>query len=210
VSSLIYSNIRLYRGAMNLLYRGGYQQRFQDVVSLIGPDVRSVCDLCFGDTFIADWCASRGLRWTGVDLNPAFCARARKRGHSVIDGDLLSVELPPADVFVMAGSLYHFQDRLPALFDAVWRRTTRWILSEPVRNLSAEPGLVGWFARRSANPGNGHPTFRYTERSLIEALREPQARHEVTCRIVSIDRDMLLVMDRAETARRNGAPKELR
>ena len=197
MASLIYSHIQVYRGAMNLLYRGGYQRRFLDVVSLIDADVHSVCDLCFGDTVIADWCAERRIQWTGVDLNTRFCERARKRSYSVIEGDVLSVDLPSADVYIMAGSLYHFYDRLPALFDAVWRRTSRWILSEPVRNLSSSAGVIGRWARRSANPGDGHGRFRFTEETLRDALRVAQERHALACRVVSVDRDLLVVMERA-------------
>jgi Methyltransferase domain len=207
--SLIYSHIQLYRSAMNLLYLGGYRRRFRDVIDLFGEGVGTVCDLCFGDTVIADWCSAHGVRWTGVDLNPYFCARARKRGHQVIEGDLLSVPLPPADVFVMAGSLYHFHDRIPALFDAVWEQTDRWILSEPVRNLSSGGGVVSRWAKRSANPGDRDATFRYTERTLLDALREQQPRHELACRVVSVDRDMLVVMERAGAAS-SGARRSVR
>lgn len=195
-TSLIYSHIHVYRSAMNLLYRGRYRRRFRDVIDLIGTDTGSVCDLCFGDTMIADWCRAHLIRWTGVDLNPYFCARARRRGHHVIVGDLFSVGLPSADVFVMAGSLYHFHDRLSGLFDLVWRRTRRLILSEPVRNLSSQRGVIGWWARRSADPGDGHRTFRYGEHTLLEALGQQQARHGFTFQVVSVGRDMLVILDR--------------
>jgi hypothetical protein len=197
VQSLIYSHIQLYRSAMNVLYAGGYRRRFQDVTDLLGAaPAASVCDLCFGDTVIADWCAAHEVRWTGVDINPHFCARARRRGYDVIEGDLLSVDLPASDTFVMAGSLYHFHDRLPALFETVWSRTGRWILSEPVRNLSSGSGVIGRWARRSANPGDGHAAFRFTEESLLATLRDHQRRLGFTCRVVSVDRDMVVVMDR--------------
>jgi hypothetical protein len=208
VASLIYSHIQVYRSAMNLLYRGGYHQRFLDVVSVIGPDVRSVCDLCFGDTVIAQWCAAHGIEWTGVDLNTHFCARARKGGYRVIEGDVLAVDLPAADAFVMAGSLYHFYDRLPALFDAVWKRTSRWILSEPVRNLSSSSGVVGRWARRSVNPGDRHAPFRFTEATLLDALRAQERRHALTSRVVSVDRDLLVLMERG--GRAAGTGKDVR
>ena len=195
-TSFIYSHIRLYRSAMNLLYVGKYRQRFDDVVNVIGTDTTSVCELCFGDTLIADWCRANGIRWTGVDLNPHFCTNARKHGHRVIQGDLFSVDLPSADVFVMVGSLHHFHSRLSQVFDLVWGRTTRFMLSEPVRNLSSDPGVLGWWARRSANPGDGHQPFRYREHTLLDALRAQQARSGLTFEIVSVRRDMLIVLDR--------------
>jgi hypothetical protein len=64
-----------------------------------------------------------------------------------------------------------------------------------VRNLSSEPGVIGWWARRSANPGGGHATFRYDERSLLDALQRQQGRHRFALRIVSVGRDMLVAID---------------
>jgi hypothetical protein len=209
VPSLVYSHILVYRLAMNVLYAGRYRRRFQDLVNLL-DGASSVCDLCFGDTVVARWCAAHDVRWTGVDLNPHFCARARRLGYAVIEGDVLSAHLPPADVYLMAGSLYHFHDQLPALFDAIWQKTPRWILSEPVRNLSSARGLLGWWAGRSANPGDGHPTFRYTGTSLLDALREHQRRRGFTVRVVSSARDMVVVMERAASGPPVGAPKDVR
>jgi SAM-dependent methyltransferase len=195
-SSLVYSHILVYRSVMNLLYKGGYRARFEPITRLIGRDVHSVCDLCFGDTVIAEWCRARGIEWTGIDLNPYFCSRARRMGFGVLEGDLLALDLPYADVFVMAGSLYHFHDWLSDVFEAVLQRTGRFIVSEPVHNLSSQPGLLGWWARRSANPGNGPASFRYDETSLVDAIRGEQQRHGFTFNTISTARDMLLEIER--------------
>ncbi len=195
-TSVVYSNIHVYRLVMNALYGGKYRQRFRDVIDVLGTDTRSVCDLCFGDTVVADWCRDHGIAWTGVDLNPTFCATARRRGHQVVHGGLFAVDLPAADVFVMSGSLYHFHHQLPELFDRIWAKTSRLVLSEPVRNLSSQPGLVGWWARRSANAGAGHAEFRFTERTLLEAIRREQERHALDYRVVSVGRDALVELRR--------------
>ncbi len=197
MTSLVYSNIHAYRLVMNGLYGGKYRQRFHDVIDVIGPEVRSVCDLCFGDTVVADWCREHGIAWTGVDLNPTFCATAERRGHRVMRGDLFAVDLPAADVFVMAGSLYHFHDQLPDLFDRIWARTSRLVLSEPVRNLSSRGGLIGWWARRSANAGDGHAEFRFTEATLLDAIGREQARRPLQYRLVSVGRDAVVDIRRA-------------
>lgn len=195
-TSVVYANIRSYRLVMNALYGGKYRRRFEDIVALLDRDVRSVCDLCFGDTVIAEWCRARGVVWTGVDLNDAFCDAAEAGGHRVIRGSVFDVDLPPADVFVMAGSLYHFHARLPELFDRIWARTNRFVLSEPVRNLSSMRGPIGWWARRSANAGEGHATFRFTEASLFGALRAEQARSGLDLHTVAIGRDALVDLRR--------------
>jgi len=105
--------------------------------------------------------------------------------------------LPSADVYVMAGSLYHFPDRLESLCTRVWERTNTFIISEPVQNLSASRGPIGWWARRSANPGDAHATFRYDAETLTRALEAQAARLGLTIRVVSVGRDMLLVVERA-------------
>ena len=198
--SFVYSHIFIYRTVMNLLYTGGYRARFRQITPLIGSDVRSVCDLCFGDIVIAEWCRSHGVRWAGIDLNPHFCACVRRRGFDVVEGDLLAVDLPRADLFVMAGSLYHFHERLSEVFDVVLARTPRFVISEPVRNLSSHGGAFGRLARRSANPGNRPAPFRYDERTLIDAIREQQGRHDFAFRVVSSDRDMLIAIERRPPA----------
>jgi hypothetical protein len=152
----------------------------------------SVCDLCFGDLYVARWCRANRIEWTGVDLNGSFCRRARRAGFSVIEGDALEVDLPEADVYVMAGSLYHFHDRLSDLFDVIFRHTSRFLLSEPVENLSNRGGLIGRSARRSANPGSRPAAFRYDERTLLEALDEQSQRIGLHLRSISKDRDMLI------------------
>ena len=194
--SFVYSNVYAYRVVMNLLYKGRYQRRFVDIVDVLGTQLQSVCDLCFGDTFIANWCRLHGIRWTGVDLNPRFCRYARRCGLNVLEGDLFDVDLPSADAFVMAGSLYHFHDQLDALFDAILQRTPRLILSEPIQNLSSQGGLVGWWAGRSANPGTGEVAFRYNEQSLLASLESQQQRLGFSFRIVSVGRDILIEIQR--------------
>lgn len=170
--SLIYSDVRIYRLLMNVLYGGRYARRFEPVIELIGRDAKSVCELCFGDVRIAEHCRERGMEWTGVDLNPAFCESARRAGFRVIEGDLLQADTPAADAYVMIGSLYHFHDRLPELVEKVFQRTDRWIISEPVRNLSQRDDLLGRIARKSANPGDRQAAFRFDERTLRRALED--------------------------------------
>lgn len=168
--SLIYSDIRIYRLLMNVLYGGRYERRFEPVVRLIGKQTRSVCELCFGDTRIAEHCRARNIEWTGLDMNPVFCRTARENGFRVVEGDLFAQDLPTADVYVMSGSLYHFHDRLEELVDRIFDRTERWILSEPIRSVSQRGDLLGRIARRSADPGDGIAAFRYDEHTLRSAL----------------------------------------
>jgi hypothetical protein len=182
---------------MNLLYRGRYRARFRRVLERIGPDVGSVCELCFGDTFIAEACRDRCIRWTGVDVNPSFCDRARRLGFPVIEGDLMSVDLPNADVYLMVSALYHFHDDAPDLFDAIFRRTRRLIVFEPVRNLSSSRGLLGGVARTATDPGTGPVSFRYDESSLLELAHDLERRRGLAFDAVPSGRDLLVDLRQA-------------
>jgi len=192
--SLVYANIHMYRLVMNALYSGGYRKRFLPICDLLAEDVRSVCDLCFGDTVIASWCRDSGIRWVGFDINADFCERARRLGFDAQEGNILEVDLPPADAYVMAGSLYHFHDQLSEVFDRVFDHTRHFVLSEPVQNMSARGGLLGRIGRRSADPGAGDSSFRFDEDSLLAALGEQARRKGFDSRVVSTDRDMVVDM----------------
>jgi hypothetical protein len=190
--SLIYSSVHVYRFMMNVLYQGRYRRRFGNILELLDPGVRSVCDVCFGDVYIAQWCSEHGVEWTGIDLNRNFCRNARRQGFNAIEGDIFSIDLPAADVYVMAGSLYHFHTSLARVFDMVLERTSRFIISEPVRNLSTSGGIIGWWAARSADPGTGDVAFRFNEKSLRDSVERQRERIGFTYRVISVDRDMLL------------------
>lgn len=195
-TSLVYRNIHVYRLVMNALYRGGYRRRFRRVAAQLGDEVRSVCELCFGDTLIAEHCRSRGIRWTGLDINHAFCERARRLGYDVREGDLMTLDFPPSDVYLMVGSLYHFHRDLGGLLERILAHSGRFVLSEPIRNLSGRGGVIGSWARRSADPGTGDAVFRYDEQTLLGALREQQGRLGFKLEVVSTDRDIIVEMRR--------------
>lgn len=194
MKSPLYMDIRLYRAVMTVLYRGGYRDRFRSVLELL-DGAATVCELCFGDTILAEACRDRGIRWTGVDINPGFCARAGERGFPVVEGDVLEVELPAAEAYVMAGSLYHFHDRLGELLDRVFEHTSRFVLSEPVRNLSSTSGPLGWTARRLSDPGDGGGRFRYDEEGLRGALEEECGVRGLSWRVEDVGRDLLAVLE---------------
>jgi hypothetical protein len=176
---------------MNLLYGFGYRRRFMPIVDNIGPDVNSVIELCFGDILIAEWCSQRNIDWTGIDVNRHFCEHARKQGLNAIEGDIMSMELPQADLYIIAGSLYHFHSQIELFFDRVSEKTSRLILSEPVHNLSSSNSIIGRLAQKLANPGTGPAAFRFNEESLLDLLEAEKRRRQCTYRVISKGRDLV-------------------
>ncbi len=92
----------------------------------------------------------------------------------------------------LAGSLYHFHQKIDLLFDRISRKTNRLILSKPVINLSSSNIIVGRIARKLANPGTGPTAFRFNEKSLIDTLKHEQARTQCGFRVISRGRDLVV------------------
>src|SRR5688572_15763466 len=136
---------------MNVLYAGGYKERFNRVIEQIRdlPPNSQILELCFGDTYIADHCKRNGHHWRGIDLNNHFVEQAKKLGYDAHVEDLtISKELPKADVCIMIGSLYHFYPNTPSILSKMLNAADTIIISEPVSNLSSRKGIIGFFAGR--------------------------------------------------------------
>jgi hypothetical protein len=96
---------------MNLLYAGGYKERFRKIARLLEdfPKGAQVLELCFGDTYIAEFCKNNGYGWLGIDLNAEFVKHAQRLGFDARLDDLTMVDnLPKAHACIIVGSLYHF------------------------------------------------------------------------------------------------------
>jgi len=187
--SLIYRNIFIYRLLMNLIYLGKYKRRFERINNLIGYKTKSVIELCFGDTYIAEYCKKKGIHWTGYDLNENFVEHAQKSGFNAFQKNISTTdEFLKCDTYIIIGSLYQFKDRGSDLIRQMIGSAKQVIISEPVKNLSAAKGVIGYIARKSANAGNGHEEFRYTEQSFIEMMDKLN----VPYRIISSDKDILI------------------
>jgi hypothetical protein len=172
--SFIYRHIFIYRVIMNFLYWGKYKKRFTAVIEeLIETPVHSkVLELCFGDVYIAEYCRQMRYTWKGIDINKHFVMRAQRYGYDASHADLMSVkQLPTADVCIIIGSFYHFHTHSEALLTKIFNASPTLIISEPVLNLSSRKGLIGFLARKATNAGKGHEEFRYTQASLLSALK---------------------------------------
>ncbi len=164
---------------MDLLYFGKYKERFTPVVEHLKnmPPGLRVLELCFGDTFIANFCKTNGHHWIGLDINKHFIHHAQKLGFDARYADLTSVaSLPKCDVCIIMGSLYHFHPHADKLLDKIFAAGYTLIISEPVSNFSSQPGVIGFIAKRAANAGKGDEPFRYHENSLMSFLKENSER----------------------------------
>jgi hypothetical protein len=195
-TAFIYSNINIYRLCMNLLYSGNYYKRFDVIRKLIRG--KKVTELCFGDTVIADFCRKNNLHWTGYDINPVFVKNAVKKNFNAHLADINSLDnFIPADVCLMAGSLYHFHPAPEKILEKMLKISNEIILSEPIINLSSREGLIGKLAKTSAAVSGKKHSFRFTEESLLKFLNEQS--HLLNFRFNIADRiskDIIIVINR--------------
>jgi len=181
---------------MNLLYKGRYKMRFEQVCNLIKG--KTVEELCFGDTIIADFCNQNNIKWRGIDINKNFVNSAIKNGFSAELTDLNILEkFPSADVYIITGSLYHFHSTIEKLFTKILASTTTLIISEPIHNLSGKKGIIGYLARLSASVNGSKHDFRFTETTLLETMKTLAEKIGFTFKVVGrFDKDFILVISK--------------
>ena len=185
---------------MSIIYVGNYKNRFLKIIQVIKEQTpKTVLELCFGDTFIADYCYKNSISWQGIDINGNFVKRARKKGFDSICSDILLVDsFIKNDMCIISGSLYHFNpEQRVNLFQKMFSSTNKILISEPINNLSENKGLVGYIAKRSANAGNGHTYFRYNKQSLKTVLDELSVYFSFTYKIIGfVKKDMIVLIEK--------------
>lgn len=169
-TSLVYRSAAGYELLMRALYGRYYASRMQAVAAQI-PYGATVLELCCGPGTLY----LRQLRgwtsgYTGIDVNPRFVARLRRRGVDARVLDLAAAEgpLPSADTVIMQASLYHFLPAPERIVDQMLAAASdRVVVSEPVRNLASSnlPALAR-LGRHATDPGTGGHAQRFTEETL--------------------------------------------
>jgi SAM-dependent methyltransferase len=168
-TSLVYRSPLLYELFIMFLYGRRYFSRYRAVAELI-PAGASVVDLCCGPAVLYDhFLRHRAVCYTGLDINPRFIARLRRRGGHGEVWDLHSDQpLPPADYVIMQGGLLYFlPDPAPLVERMLQAARKQVIVSEAIRNLAtSQIPVVAWIARRSTDAGLGAAPQRFTEATL--------------------------------------------
>jgi hypothetical protein len=180
---------------MNILYTGKYKQRFRNVTELISNDDKSVIDLCFGDTYIANYCSKKNILWTGYDLSSYFVKRARNLSFNAIKSDVLKETVSlKSDVCIIIGSLYHFEKNIDDLFEKMTSISSKIIISEPIKNLTNGNVFFSYLAKNMTKSGNGEEKFRYTKETLINELEKQKLRLKFSYKIIKENRDLLILI----------------
>ena len=183
---------------MNMIYLGKYNQRFRIVTNLLNlKKDKTIVELCFGDTLIANWCRLNNLVWVGFDINDEFIKNARSKGFNAQYKDILKFEdLPKSDVVILMGSLYQFNKRLNDLISSIMKSTNKFIVSEPIINLASKNNIIGYFAKRLTKVGKGNEIFRYDYDSLHHALKNACSDKFKISEIKRTKKDLILVIQK--------------
>jgi SAM-dependent methyltransferase len=168
-ASLIYRSATMYELLMLALYGRHYRARSRAIADLI-PRRASVVDLCCGPASLYfRHLRHKEISYRGIDVNPRFIERLRRRG---IPSDLRDLNddqpFPKTDYVILQASLYHFLPAPERIVDRMLRAAQRQvIISEPVRNLVDSPiRFIASLARRQTNAGSGEQPHRFNEQTL--------------------------------------------
>jgi len=171
----VYRTAAGYELLMRVLYGRHYAARMRAVAEQV-PVGSSVLELCCGPgTLYMRELHDRTSAYVGLDVNERFVRRLRRRGIDARVADLATgAQLPSADVVLMHASLYHFLPHAGEIVDRMLAAAReRVIISEPIRNLaSSGVPMIGFLARRAADPGVGGHAHRFTERTLDAVMSD--------------------------------------
>jgi SAM-dependent methyltransferase len=184
---------------MRALYGRGYVDRFRSVAELIAEG-SSVLDVCCGPgTLFHRYLKTKGVHYTGLDINGNFVGRLSARGATGLIWNLNDVRpLPRAEYVIMQGSLYHF---LPEVSNVIERMIAaaekRVLIAEPIRNVTdSQIFLLAFFARKLTNPGTGDQPNRFNEVRLDALMERYRALgHNVQSRLIAGGREKLYILD---------------
>ena len=180
---------------MNILYLGKYKRRFKDITSLILKEDKSVVDLCFGETFIANYCFKNNIEWTGYDISEYFVKRAKKLNFNAFQLDVLEIEASLRfDVCIIIGSLYHFEKNIDFIFEKMCTISSKIIISEPIKNLTNGNAIFRYFAKKMTKSGKGEESYRYRKETLISELKKQKQKFHFSYKIVKENRDLLILI----------------
>lgn len=195
--SPVYWHPFLYRWYIRWAYGGNVAGRYAQLAELV-RDEDFVVEVCCGDARLyLEYLKPRGIEYLGLDLNPVFVRAARRRKVPVRHFDVLTGQVPCADVVIMQASLYQFlPDRVWEVCHKLLRAARRMVLlSEPVYHLGSPAGLawIQWLAAWMVLARRGPNRYRFHRESFLELVRHMPGLAEVTT--VGGGRELLAVFD---------------
>ncbi len=174
MTSPVYWHPVLYHYVMKFLYGKNFESRYETISDFIPPGV-SVTEVCSGDAYLfRKYLRKKNIKYTGLDINPAFVRYGKKNNVSMEIHNLLTDKIPAADYVIIQASLYQFIPKQKIIIRKLLDATAKYLLiAEPIRNLAdSDNPIISFLAKYSANPGNEHAIQRFRKNSLLELFQE--------------------------------------
>ena len=177
---------------MRVRYGRHYADRMRAVANEV-PHGASVLELCCGPGALYTRCLEpRVGSYVGLDRNPAFVKRLKRRGVDAHVADLTRSDprLPDAEVVIMQASLYHFLPRPEPLLDRMLAAASdRVIVSEPLNHRSSN-------GRRGDHAAVPEAARRFTATAL-DALFDRYRARVIKAALIPGGREKLYVLGAA-------------
>ena len=196
MSGWLYWHPFIYNSALSILYGG--KARAKERFFRIANEVEEsdvVVDLCAGNSYLLDALKNKVIDYQAYDVNARFVKALKRRGVSAYCCDVGKIDIPKADVIVMASALYHFHPNCAQILDRMLvSARKKVILVEPVRNIvNSSNCFLSAFAKKAGQIGNDEIPYRFDLDDLdrlLESLKVPNHSE-----LISGGRDMLVVFD---------------
>ena len=169
MKSPIYWHPVIYHLLMRALYGEYFRTRYKAIAELI-PDHASVTEVCAGDCYLfRNYLKKKNVKYLGLDINSSFVRYGQRNNIPILQHDLFTDEVPPADYVIIHASLYQFMPNHEFVVRKLLAAAKSVLLiAEPIRNLSSSQNpLISFIAKYSANPGKDHTVHRLNKETLI-------------------------------------------
>lgn len=181
MKSPIYHSIETYRFTMKKLYGKQFESRYSNLAEHV-PAGKTITELCPGDGYLFEnYLKNTNPDYSAVEWNRKFSLYLREMGVKVITQDLTKTKIPSAQVILMQGSLYQFEDHTSMVEDIFEAAKELVVISEPIDNIvNSKNKIISGIGAHLSNPGDGPKHFRFTKGSLLETFEgypEPQIHH---------------------------------
>ncbi|GEM_PF-483178 len=194
--SIIYRHVWLYRAVMVCLYGRVYWQRFHQLANYI-PNNASLVELCAGPgDFYLTALQNKNITYRGFDFSSDFVKYGFARGVNLEQADILNMNWPLADYYVMNSSLCHFHPNAEKIIQKMLSMAQQGVLiMEPIKNMMhSKNRFLAGLARKFTNDGKSSHLFRFDENSLKELTDKYFSSQLVETKLTKNKRERILVL----------------
>jgi hypothetical protein len=147
--------------------------------------------------FYRHYLSKKNIRYSCADINPVFVRHAKNKGLQVSLLDIPKGAIPPADIILLQGSLYHFIPDEGALIRRLLGACrSQVIISESTENLSNDSrplkSMIGTFLSKAKS---GQSKIKFTA-EMLKASFAPFEKHISVWEESPGNRELIVVLEK--------------